>query len=173
MADVSSLSFLAINAFTNFSCSALRLDLNKKGLSIPAATRSGVLLLLFLYFSLCFFSFYLRFVVAPFSVCLLLVVQSVSLPSSLGKTFLFYLPCGCKTLISISVFRKICVLFLVWHWSSCGTFQFMPSPNNTYVPPMCFPSIPPASFWVLLSHAPILEAHKGRLTLAWRLLWKY
>lgn len=120
-----------------------------------------------------FFFFLFKICCSPFSMCLLLVVQSVSLPSSLGKTFLFYLPCGCKTLISISVFRKICVLFLVWYWSSCGTFQFMPSPNNTYVPPVCFPSIPPASFWVLLSHAPILEAHKGRLTLAWRLLWKY
>lgn len=92
MADVSSLSFLPINAFTYFSCPALRLDLNKKGLSVPASTMSGVALLLFLYFSLCFVSFYLRFVVAPFSMCLLVMVQSVSLSSSLDKAFLLETP---------------------------------------------------------------------------------
>lgn len=73
---------------------------------------------------------------------------------------LFYLLCGCKTLISIFAFRKTCVLFLLWHWSSCGTFPFMLSPNNAHMHPMCFPSILPAPYWALLSHAPVLEAHK-------------
>lgn len=153
MADVSSLSFLSINAFTNFFMFCLEVRFEWEGFVSSCSHQLWGFIVVSILFCMFLYLFYLRFVVAPFSMCLLLMVQIVfylwAKTSYLRD--LFYLLCGCKTLISILAFRNY-VLFLLWYWGPCGTFQFMPSPNNTYAPPICFPSIPPASCWELLSH---------------------
>lgn len=150
--------------FPIFSCSALSLDWNEKGLSVLAATRSQGCFWFFLVFPAFLIVLWdLLFFPKPFPDApedFFIFLSGENHPPS---EIWFVLFVDASRLTSEFVFRKWCV-FLVQYWSSWSTFQFlMPSPNNAYTPPKHSISIPPASYQVLLSHVPVLKAPQKRL----------
>lgn len=65
--------------------------------------------------------------------------------------------------LTVFTFRKLC-LFVVQYLSTWGAFQFHASSYNTAV---YFPSISPASYWVFLPHAVVLEAPQTSTDWLW------
>lgn len=151
VADVSSLSFLPINAFTNFSCYALRLDFEQEGFVSSCSHQIWGFSVVFLYFSVCFVSFYLRFY------CSLLHVSFTDSPEcffisgqNLPNWESYFICFVDAKHSSLSLHLGKYIYFFFFGIEAPVVLQFMPSPNNTYATPMCFPSIPPASYWALL-----------------------